>query len=122
MKDEKVLNIACFIKSLLAEAEALKAEKKTLEQRARVANNKAESLKRYIQENIQEGEKFKDSRCAISWRSSTSVLVKTDPEMLPSEYQKITIEAKKADIKKALQAGQKIDGCELDEKENLQIK
>jgi hypothetical protein len=45
-----------------------------------------------------------------------------DVSTLPTEYQKIKIEADKTAIKKALEAGEKIDGCVLVEKDNVIIK
>lgn len=121
-KELKVLNIACFIKSLLAESKGLKEEKKALETRARVCENKAAALKNYIQMNIREGEKIKDPRASLSWRKSTSVLIKCDIHDLPSIYQKIELSANKTEIKKSLQSGNDIAGCELHEKQNLQVK
>ena len=47
--DEKVENIALWIKNLLSEAEAIKQEKLKLGDRQKAAENKAESLKKYLQ-------------------------------------------------------------------------
>ena len=44
-RDKKISNVACWIKDLKAEAEAIKAEKQTLDKRQKAAENKAESLK-----------------------------------------------------------------------------
>ena len=68
-RDKKIGNVACWIKDLKAEAEAIKAEKQALDKRQKAAENKAESLKTWLQ-TVLEGEKFKDSRCSISYRKS----------------------------------------------------
>ena len=47
-KETKIENVALWIKDLKAEAEAIKAEKLALAERQRVAENKAESLKRWL--------------------------------------------------------------------------
>ena len=47
-RDEKIENIALFIKNLKAEAEAIKAEKMNLAKRQQTAENKAEWLKQYL--------------------------------------------------------------------------
>ena len=51
-KDEKVENIALFIKNLTAEAEAIKKEKQALEKRQKTAENRAEWLKKYLSNNL----------------------------------------------------------------------
>jgi chaperonin cofactor prefoldin len=122
-RDAKISNIACWIKDLKAEAEAIKAEKQNLEKRQKSAENKMESLKNYLAGYLG-GRKFKDARCSISYRKSTSTVIdeSLDVSTLPTEYQKIKIEADKTAIKKALEAGEKIDGCVLIEKDNVIIK
>lgn len=122
-ESDKISNIACWIKDLKAEAEAIKAEKQNLEKRQKSAENKMESLKNYLAGYLG-GRKFKDARCSISYRKSTSTVIdeSLDLSKLPTEYQKIKIEADKTAIKKALEAGTKIDGCVLVEKDNVIIK
>ena len=61
-RDAKIENVACWIKELKAEAEAIKAEKLALAERQRVAENKAESLKKWLAYALQ-GEKFKTAKC-----------------------------------------------------------
>lgn len=46
--DEKVEGIACWIKNLLSDASAIKAEKDALAEREKACKNKAESLKNYL--------------------------------------------------------------------------
>ena len=119
-RDEKVENIALWIKDLKAEAEALKAEKLALAHRQQVAENKAESLKNYLTAYLN-GEKFKTAKVAISYRSSKSVNI-YDEELIPKDF--ITYEPKynKADIKKAIDDGIDISGAEIIEKTSIQIK
>ena len=45
---EKVENVALWIKDLKAEAEAIKAEKLALAERQKMAENKVDSLKRWL--------------------------------------------------------------------------
>jgi len=122
-ESDKISNIACWIKDLKAEAEAIKTEKQNLEKRQKSAENKMESLKNYLAGYLG-GRKFKDARCSISYRKSTATVIdeSLDVSTLPTEYQKVKIEADKTAIKKALEAGTKIDGCVLVEKDNVIIK
>ena len=123
-RDEKVENIGCWIKNLASDAEALKAEAKAMTERAKRAERKADGLKRYLEAALH-GEKFQSTRCAISWRRSTSVEVdEAEIPELPEQYvrRKVTVEADKTAIKDALKAGEVIEGCRLVEKNSIQIK
>ena len=122
-RDTKISNVACWIKDLKAEAEAIKAEKQALEKRQKAAENKAESLKQWLQ-TVLEGEKFKDARCSISYRRSERVVFSENFPFssLPTQFKKVTIEPKKTEIKDYLKTGASIDGVELVESTNIQIK
>ena len=73
-RDAKIENVALWIKELKAEAEAIKNEEQALAERQRVAENKAESLKNWLAYALN-GEKFKTSKCSVSYRNSESVEV-----------------------------------------------
>lgn len=121
-RDKKIENVACWIKNLASDAEAMKAEAKNLTERAKAAEKKAENLKHYLELALH-GEKFQSARAAISWRHAKSVRVDPDA-VLPDEYirRKITEEPDKTAIKAAIVAGKEIEGCELVETVSLQIK
>lgn len=122
-RDRKISNVACWIKDLKAEAEAIKAEKQALDKRQKAAENKAESLKGWLQ-SILQGEKFKDSRCSISYRKSERVDFSDsfDLNSLPDSMKKVTIEPRKTEIKDYLKTGATIEGVELVESSNIQIR
>ena len=122
-RNTKISNVACWYKQLCAEAEAIKAEKMALAKRQQTAEKKAESLKKYLDYALQ-GEKFEDARCKISYRASEQVQLDPDldPFNLPIQFQKVSIEANKTELKKALKNGEKVDGVALVEKKNIQIK
>lgn len=73
-RDTKIENVVCWIKDLKAEAEAIKAEKQKLAERQKVAENKAESLKKWIAYAL-DGKKFSTAKCAVSFRNTESVEV-----------------------------------------------
>lgn len=116
-KEKKLENVACWIKDLKAEAEALKNEKLALAERQRVAENKAESLKKWLAYALQ-GEKFKTSKCAISFRKSEAVEV-TDEGLnnLMKEHDELLTykapEPNKTAIKQALKDGLSVAGVQL---------
>lgn len=119
-RDEKIDNIACYIKSLKAEAEALKAEKQALAERQSQKERHAERLRDWLA-MMMNGEKFESPRSKISWRKSTSVNV-FDEREVPEEYWKIKREVSKSDIGAALKAGRHVPGAVLEEKMNMQVK
>ena len=122
-RDRKIHNVACWYKELNAEAEAIKSEKQKLAKRQQVCENKAESLKKYLA-FVLDGEKFKDGAVSISYRTTKSVVFYDDFDYstLPEEYQKVTIEPKKTELKQAIENGQVIEGVELEVKSAIQIK
>lgn len=119
--DEKVENVALWIKNLLADAKAIKDEKDALADRERVCKNKAESLKAYLASAL-DGQKFSTPKVAISWRKSDAVEI-TDALTIPPEYWRLKDpEIDKAGIKKALKAGTAVEGARLVQSNNIQIK
>ena len=117
-KDAKIENVACWIKELKAEAEAIKAEKQTLAERQKVAENKAESLKKWLAYALQ-GEKFKTAKCSVSFRKTESVEV-TDEGLnnLMKEHDELLTykapEPNKKAIKDALKDGLSVQGVRLE--------
>jgi hypothetical protein len=108
---------------LVAEAEAIKTEKQNLAKRQQSLENKAESLKKYLEYALQ-GEKFEDARCKISYRTSEAVTFADgfDYSKLPTEFQKVTVEPKKNELKKAIKDGQGFAGVFLQKKTSTIIK
>ena len=117
----KVENICLWIKNLKAEAEALKAEKDAFAQRQKTAENKLNSLKRYISAYL-EGTPFKTARVAVSFRKTESVEI-ADGTVLPDEYLRFKQpEPDKAALKAALKNGAAIDGVSLVTDKSITIK
>ena len=116
-RDAKIENVALWIKELKAEAEAIKNEKQALAERQKVAENKAESLKKWLAYALQ-GEKFKTTKCAISFRKSEAVEV-TDEGLnnLMKEHDELLTykapEPNKTAIKQAIKDGLNVAGVQL---------
>lgn len=121
-KNQKIENIALWIKNLQADALAYKAEKDAFAERQKAAENKAEQLKKYLVSAL-DGQKFSTAKCAVSFRKSEAVQV-DDVNHVPAEWLRIrtTYEPDKAAIKAAIKAGQEITGCKLVENTNISIK
>lgn len=111
-RNEKIENVACWIKELKAEAEALKAEKLAFAERQKVAENKAESLKNWLA-YVLNGEKFKTTRASVTFRATDKVEI-TDIMQLDESFLRYKEpEADKIAIKEAIKAGQEVAGATL---------
>ena len=120
-KDKKVENLCLWVKNLLSDAAAYKAEKDSFAAKEKAAKNKAESLKKYIQYAL-DGEKLKTDRVTVSYRKSESVDI-TDVNLLDSDLVKTQDPiADKTAIKKAIHGGRIVSGATLLEKQSMQIK
>ena len=109
-RETKIENVACWIKELKAEAEAIKNEKQALADRQRVAENKAESLKNWLAYALN-GEKFKTSKCSVSYRNSESVEVTDEGlEALMREHEDLLTYKAPEPNKKAIKDAIKNDG------------
>ena len=120
-RDIKIENIACWIINILSDAEALKAQKQVFADRQKAAENKAESLKRYLSK-VLEGQKFTTDKVAVSFRKTSSVNV-TDITRLKEEYLKYADPTPdKTAIKNAIKAGKDVAGAEIVEDQSISIK
>ena len=120
-RDTKIENIALWIKNLKSDKEALKAEKESFAQRQKAAENKIESLTRYLEAALN-GEKFKTPKVAITYRKSEQIVI-TDGVQLDDQYLRYKApEPDKTAIKEAIKSGVEIDGVSLETRMNMQIK
>lgn len=120
-REEKVENVALWIKNLKSDAEALKAEKQAFADRQKAAENKAESLKKWLTEALA-GEKFKTTRVAVSFRKTKSVQVEDIWKLDDSFVKYAEPTPDKAAIKKAIEAGQEVAGATLVENVSISVK
>ncbi len=122
-RSEKIDGVCSYIKTLRAEAEAIKAEQERLADRRKRAEKRAEWLEGYLRSNLQECEQFKTARNEIKWRKSESVQI-TDESRIPLDYMRVVPETKAPDkmaIKKAIKDGGDVSGAELIVKQNMSI-
>lgn len=119
-RDEKIENICLYIKDLTAEAKALADEAKALSERKERSAKKAESLKNYLQMML-DGQKWKSSKAAVSYRKTQSVVV-DDINALKPEFLRVKTEPDKIAIKEVLKAGAAVAGAHLEEKQSMSIK
>lgn len=130
--ETKLENIGLYIKNLSADVEMFKKEEDNLKARRKSAENKIESLKRYLngylsavypRDEDRVKWKLKTPRIVLGYRKSTTVEV-PDLSKLAKKFIKKKVEesADKMAIKEALKAGEKVKGAYLQENINLSVK
>jgi len=124
-REDKIENIALWIKNLNAEAKAIREEEKSLAERRKSAENKSASLEKYLDQTLS-GEKFSTAKVLISYRKSTAVEIADEEAFVKSaNVAYIVPQAPKIDrkaISDALKAGTIIEGATLAGRNNIQIK
>lgn len=120
-RDAKIEGVALYIKELKAEAEALKAEKMAFAERQRVAENKVESLKKYLAYALN-GQAFKSTKAVVSFRKSQVVDIPDIYKLDESFLRYKEPEADKTAIKEAIKSGKTVAGATLIENTSVIIK
>ena len=125
-RDGKIENLALAWKNMSAEAKAIKDEIDNLTKRMKTVQNAAERAKSYL-EFVLNGEQFKSAKVAVSYRKTKSV--DTTEDFVPWAYEHAQNllrmkepEPNKAEVKKAIEAGEDIPFASIVEKKSIQIK
>ena len=129
--EEKADNIACILKNLAADCEAIRAEEKRLAERRKQKEKAYDRLKEYLSDSLLNlgMTKMETARNKISFRKSESVEIPDEVvfrdwalinniSFLTYDLPKIN----KTEIKKALKNGEVIEGAALVTSQNIQIK
>jgi len=121
-REVKIEGVALWIKNLKSDVEAFKAERDVFAERVKQASKKLESLSQWLTMALS-NKRFDTTRVSVSFRKSESVNI-TNLDIVPDEYvtETITETPDKREIKIALKSGEKVPGCELVLKNNIQIK
>ena len=126
-REAKLENVACWVKNLSAEADAIREEENRLVKRRKAAETKAANLKAWLLAAMtrEDGttDKLKTGRVSISVKRNPPSTV-VDDELLPSTYKvaKITYQANKELIKRELLAGGEVPGAHLEYGRSVIIK
>lgn len=121
-RDKKIEGIACIIKNRQALIDALKAEKKRMDDRISTLENQNDNTKAFL-DSVLQGHRFETEKAVCSYRKSTRVDI-TDISKIPDEYLNVKTEIApmKTAIKQALKDNKDVPGCALIETNNLSIK
>lgn len=127
-REQKLEGVACWVKNLLADADAIKAEKDNLAAREKAARNKAERLTAWLEQALG-GEKLNTAKCAVSYRRSEAVEIADEAAFVAYAQQEcpdlLTYKQpvpNKTAIKAALKDCREIAGVALVAKQNMSIK
>lgn len=126
--EEKADNIACIIKELEAQAEAIKVQENILNARRLTKEANAKRLKELLSSQMQRigKDKIDTDRNLISFRKSTALVIQDEEDFkqrnrdLCSVEEKVTIPRKA--ITDLLKSGAEVYGATLETRRNLQIK
>lgn len=125
-RTQKVENIGCFYKNLIAEAKAMKEEEANLAQRRKAVENKAERIKSLLVYALR-GEKFESPRLRCSYRKAKSVQLDDSFVAWAQEHADDLLTYKepvpnRTAIKEALEDGREIEHAEIVTNESIQVK
>lgn len=124
----KATNVACFVRNLEASAEAIKQAEKQMADRRKSIENKAESIRRYLKENMQRCgiSKIESPYFSLTLKKNPPSVVIDDTAAIPADYMVTPppppASPDKALIKKAIQDGYEVPGAHLEQGERLEIK
>lgn len=121
--NDKIDNIACYIKNLDAMSNAISMEIDNLQKRKKINSNKAERLKEYLTSAMEARKlgKYESPKNKIGFRTSNSLVIDEDA-VLPDELVRIKKEPDKMKIKLLLKNGAEVEGCHMENKKSIQIK
>lgn len=126
-RETKLENVACWVKNLSAEADAIREEENRLIKRRKAAETKAANLKSWLLAAMtrEDGttDKLKTGRVMVSVKRNPPSTV-VDDALLPSTYKvaKITYQANKELIKRELLSGGEVPGAHLEYGRSVVIK
>lgn len=126
-REAKLENVACWVKNLNAEADAIREEENRLVKRRKAAETKAANLKAWLLAAMtrEDGttDKLKTGRVMVSVKRNPPSTV-VDDDLLPSTYKvaKITYQPNKELIKRELLSGGEVPGAHLEYGRSVIIK
>ena len=121
-RDKKIENIALWVLEDEAMAKNIKEQENKLKERRETLEQRVEKRKEFLR-YIAEGKKLKTDRVTVSYRKSDAVKI-VNEEIIPPEFKavKTSYSVCKDEIKKALKAGQAVNGAELESRISTIVK
>lgn len=127
-REAKLEGYAMVIKNLENENAGIKAEEDRFAKRRKYNENVIARMKDRMAETLETVEpdakgvkRLKTERFTFSFRKSTSVQIENDTA-IPPQFIKVEKTISRADLAKALKAGEQIEGAQLVENQSLSIR
>lgn len=127
-REQKIENVACWMKNIAAEMDAIRAEEKRLAERRKSLERKHISLTSYLTDALN-GEKFETARCSVNFRKTTRVeiadMIATAvwaENNMPDIVTRPAPTVSKTDLARLLKDGREIPGCELVSDVSMSVK
>lgn len=120
-RTEKIEGVALWVKDIKAEIEAVKAEKNAFADRQKSLERKLDSVTEWLK-NTLDGQKFSTPKAVVSFRRTESVKVEDVFKLNENFLRYSDPTPDKAAIKKALKAGETVEGAELVESVSMTVK
>jgi FtsZ-binding cell division protein ZapB len=124
--EEKAIGIAKYVINIKGYMEMLKAEEERLHKKRKAAENRMEHLKGYLFKEMRAAAimTIKGDVCTISIKQNPPSVEVVNVDLLPDEFKKITVEAKKKEILDYFkQHGVILSGVNIiTDKESIQIR
>lgn len=124
--EHKAQNVAMMVRSLEADAAAVKQWAKDAAERAKSIEARADNLKDYLASNLSAAgiERIEGPGVRITWRKSSAVVI-DEPGLIPAEFMRVPEPPPSAPDKKAIadaiKSGNAIPGAHVEQRRNLQI-
>lgn len=126
--DVKIDNTACYIKALVAEADAIKAEESALAERRKRKEKTVDHLKKLLSDNMARigKTKFESARSVVSFRASKALVI-DDEEEFKRRYPdfcktKTEVSIVSKLVTDSLKEGKELSGAHIETRQNIQIK
>jgi hypothetical protein len=127
-REKKLEGVGIAIKNLTAEAKAIREEEKTLAERRKVLERKAESYKEWLA-NVLNGDKFETSKIKCSFRKSSRINVNEErfgAWAISHDREELLIftvpKPNKTKLKEVILSGEEIPGVAIEETNSLSVK
>jgi Gp157 protein len=123
--EHKAINVGAYIRTLEAEASAITEARKSLEQRQRSLIRHADRLRDYLKAQMERTGtgKIKNHYLTLRVQANPPSVVVEDEELVPDRYRHTETVTKilRAEISRALKAGEDVTGARLEQTTRLVI-
>jgi hypothetical protein len=122
--EDKVHSTAALVRTIDATADMVDAEIERLRKRRDALNNRAQSIKVYIQQQLEKAgiDKVKTPAFTVGLQNSPAAVQINDPAAIPAEFQIIKYDIDKKRISETLKAGGIVPGAILTQGRHLRIR